>query len=83
MAYVRILRTSVTQKFAFYLLLKCVLRISGVVIPLFKYRLKVLWQAERKLLILAGLGVFKAQKAGVKGVARHCLKAVLNKLLVL
>ena len=83
MAYVRILRTSVTQKFAFYLLLECVLGIFGVVVPLFKYRLKVLRQAEGKLLILARLWMFEAQKSRVQSVAWHCFKTILDKLLVL
>ena len=83
MAYVRILRTSVTQKFAFYLLLKCVLRISGVVVPLFEYRLEILRQAKGKLLILACLWVFEAQEACVECVAWHSLETIFDKLLIL
>ena len=83
MAYVRILRTSVTQKFAFSLLLECVLGILGVVIPLLQYRLKVGWQIERKLLILARSWVLKAKQARVECVARHGVEAVLDKLLIL
>ena len=83
MAYVRILRTSVTQKFAFYLLLECVLRIFGVVVPLLQDRFKILRQAECKLLVLARSWVLEAEQSCVEGVARHCFKTVLDKLLIL
>ena len=83
MAYVRILRTSVTQKFAFYLLLKCVLGCFGISIPFLQDRLKISRQAEGKLLVLARGRMFKTQETGVQSMARHSLEAVLDKLLIL